>query len=68
MTTQAKAKGLFGFQQVREIHLDTVSWSPDNNLLTPTLKLRRKNLADKYRQEIEALYVKMTEAEGNLGR
>jgi long-chain acyl-CoA synthetase len=61
MTAQAKAKGLFGFQQIRDIHLDTATWTADNNMLTPTLKLRRKNLADRYRQEIDALYAKMAE-------
>jgi long-chain acyl-CoA synthetase len=56
MNSAAKAKGLFGFQQVKGIYLDSVLWSPDNNLLTPTFKVRRKALADYYRNEIEAVY------------
>jgi long-chain acyl-CoA synthetase len=56
MDASAKARGLFGFQQVKAIHLDTLVWTADNSLLTPTFKLRRKALADHYRQEIEALY------------
>jgi long-chain acyl-CoA synthetase len=56
MDSAAKARGLFGFQQVKAIHLDTRIWTADNNLLTPTFKVRRKALADYYRQEIDALY------------
>jgi long-chain acyl-CoA synthetase len=56
MQERAKAKKLLGFQQIRDIHLDSTIWSPDNNLLTPTFKIRRKELADRYRNEIEALY------------
>jgi long-chain acyl-CoA synthetase len=62
MAATAKARGLLGFQQVRGIVLDTVPWSPDNNMLTPTFKLRRKNLADKYRAQIDALYTRLAEA------
>jgi long-chain acyl-CoA synthetase len=65
MTVQGKARGLFGFQQIRDIHLDTTIWSPDNSLLTPTLKLRRKNLSDRYRKEIEALYANIAAAQSS---
>jgi long-chain acyl-CoA synthetase len=56
MGVAAKARGLFGFQQVKAIHLDTRIWTADNNLLTPTFKVRRKALADYYKPDIEALY------------
>jgi long-chain acyl-CoA synthetase len=56
MNAAAKAKGLFGFQWVKAIHLDPREWSADNSLLTPTLKVRRKALGDFYAKEIEAIY------------
>jgi long-chain acyl-CoA synthetase len=56
MNAAAKAKQLFGFQWVKAIHLDHREWTPDNNLLTPTLKVRRKALADFYAKEIEEIY------------
>jgi long-chain acyl-CoA synthetase len=62
MTAQVKAKGLLGFQQIRDIHLDIITWSTDNHGLTPTFKLRRKNLADRSKQEIEELYATITQA------
>jgi long-chain acyl-CoA synthetase len=56
MDEVANRHGLFGFQWVKRIHLDWVEWTIENNLLTPSLKLRRKALADKYHREIEELY------------
>lgn len=56
MNELAKESKLFGYQQVRAIHLDPVEWTPDNNLLTPTFKMKRKALQDKYSAEIESLY------------
>jgi long-chain acyl-CoA synthetase len=64
MTVEGKARGLLGFQQIRGIILDTVPWSPDNNLLTPTFKIRRKALSDKYREQINALYESLETATG----
>jgi len=31
-------------------------WTPDNTLLTPTLKLKRNNLSARFAQDIEGLY------------
>jgi long-chain acyl-CoA synthetase len=56
MDNVARSKGLFGFQMVRKIHLDSVEWSVENDLLTPTLKLRRKALQTKYQSEIDRMY------------
>ena len=32
------------------------AWTIDNGLLTPTLKLRRKPIAERFASEIDALY------------
>jgi long-chain acyl-CoA synthetase len=52
----AKEKGLFGFQQVKAITLDWRPWTVDNELLTPTLKTRRKAVANHYKEQIEEMY------------
>jgi long-chain acyl-CoA synthetase len=33
-----------------------VDWEPDGDELIPTMKLRRRAIAEKYAAEIEALY------------
>lgn len=43
-------------EQVKRFHLVTDSWSVDNKMLTPTLKIRRKNIAAHYAAEIEELF------------
>jgi len=45
-----------GYAQVRRVHLELKPWTVDDGLLTPTLKLRRSQVLDRYRAEVEALY------------
>lgn len=44
-------------EQVKKFHLVTESWSVDNKMLTPTLKIRRKNIAITYQKEIAGLFI-----------
>lgn len=44
------------FEQVRKYILISEPFTVENGLLTPTLKLRRHKILEKYRKEIEALY------------
>jgi long-chain acyl-CoA synthetase len=43
-------------EQIKKFTLLGVSWLPDSDELTPTLKLKRKPIAAKYAAQIEALY------------
>ncbi|EPS43027.1 hypothetical protein H072_2989 [Dactylellina haptotyla CBS 200.50] len=56
MDKAAKKRKLTGFERIRNIHLDVEPFSVDNELLTPTLKLKRPQTAKKFRPEIDALY------------
>ena len=47
---------LKGFERVRAIHLAPEAFSVDNDMLTPTFKLKRNVARDKFRQEIDAMY------------
>jgi len=52
----AQLKGFPGYAQVRRLHPTLDEWSVDNGLLTPTLKMKRGPLAEKYRGAIAAMY------------
>ena len=41
----------------RNVTMTLEPWTIDNGLLTPTLKLKRKNLNNKFAAQIQAMYV-----------
>jgi long-chain acyl-CoA synthetase len=43
-------------EQVKAFHVMPTSWTPETGELTPTLKLRRRIITDRYSGEIDALY------------
>jgi long-chain acyl-CoA synthetase len=43
-------------EQVKKFHLVAGDWLPGGDELTPTMKLKRKPIAEKYAAEIDALY------------
>ncbi|WP_277670818.1 AMP-dependent synthetase/ligase, partial [Saccharomonospora viridis] len=43
-------------EQVKRYRLLTETWTPDSGELTPTLKLKRRVIVDRYHSDIEALY------------
>jgi long-chain acyl-CoA synthetase len=45
-----------GYAKVRRVLLLTEPWSIENGLLTPTLKLKRSNVAVRFANQIEQLY------------
>lgn len=47
-------------ERVRQFQLLTESWTIDNGLLTPTLKVRRKTVEAKYASDLEKLFAKKT--------
>jgi long-subunit acyl-CoA synthetase (AMP-forming) len=43
-------------EQIKKFHIVEGEWEPGGDELTPTMKLKRKPIAEKYSDEIEALY------------
>jgi long-chain acyl-CoA synthetase len=43
-------------EQIKKFHIVAGDWLPGGDELTPTMKLKRKPIAEKYTSEIEALY------------
>ncbi len=52
----AKLKAFPGYAQVREMTIATEPWTVENGLITPTLKIKRNNIMDKYEQQIAEMY------------
>ena len=45
-----------GYAQVRSVAVVKEPWTPDNGLATPTLKLRRNRILERYQDLTEKLY------------
>uniref|UniRef100_A0A8C2CY01 Arachidonate--CoA ligase n=1 Tax=Cyprinus carpio TaxID=7962 RepID=A0A8C2CY01_CYPCA len=54
-----KEAGLKSFEQVRDIALHMEMFSVQNGLLTPTLKAKRTELRNHFREQIDQLYAKI---------
>jgi long-chain acyl-CoA synthetase len=52
----AHSTSLRSLERVRDFVLTTEEFTPDNDLLTPTLKLKRRNIIARYGTAIEELY------------
>lgn len=56
MDEAAKEAGLKGFERAAAVHLESEPWTVDNEILTPTFKLKRAEAEKKYKDQIKALY------------
>ena len=45
-------------EQIKKFTILTEEWEPGGDELTPTMKLKRKPIAEKYERQIEELYVR----------
>ncbi len=52
----AKLKDFPGYAKIRRATITLKPWTVDDGLLTPTLKIKRPKVMDKFKQEINALY------------
>jgi len=50
---------LFNIKKVRDIHMVAEAFTVENNLLTPTFKLKRVESRAKYKDVIAEMYAKM---------
>ncbi|KAF7728420.1 Long chain acyl-CoA synthetase 7 peroxisomal [Apophysomyces ossiformis] len=55
-----KESDLKGFEQIRGIHLASEEFSIDNDLLTPTFKLKRETAKKYFAKEIEEMYATLS--------
>jgi long-subunit acyl-CoA synthetase (AMP-forming) len=53
---EAANAGLSRVEQIKRYHVIDAEWRPGGDELTPTMKLKRKPIQEKYAAEIERLY------------
>lgn len=64
LTATARAAGLLGFEIPKAVVLESGGfWSPEADLMTPTLKKKRPALQKKYQADIDAMYGELRAAE-----
>jgi long-chain acyl-CoA synthetase len=51
-------EGFKGFEEVKEFAIIAEDFTTDNGMLTPSLKVKRRKVMEKYGKVIEALYLK----------
>ncbi|DAZ93918.1 TPA: hypothetical protein N0F65_010120 [Lagenidium giganteum] len=56
MQAFAKQNGLHGFEMVKKLHLHPEQFTIEQDLLTPTFKLKRPQLRRHFQQQIDAMY------------
>ena len=64
--SQSKAGNLNSLETVKAIHVDSEQFAVENGLLTPTFKMKRKQMKEKYEREIEKLYASLPPPKSKL--
>jgi long-chain acyl-CoA synthetase len=60
LNAYGKQNDLKGFEQIRAIHLTSEEFTVDNDLLTPTFKLKRETAKKAYQKEIDDMYATLS--------
>ncbi|KAJ7684665.1 hypothetical protein DFH06DRAFT_1355192, partial [Mycena polygramma] len=56
LTQEGNKNGLKGFESLKRIHVTLDPFTVEDNTMTPTLKVRRKDAYKKFKAELDALY------------
>ncbi|CDU19593.1 hypothetical protein YYC_01039 [Plasmodium yoelii 17X] len=62
LITIGKTDGLNGYEQIKDIHFIMEGFTIENDLMTPTGKLKRHAVQKKYKQEIDQMYENVKKA------
>lgn len=60
LNAYGKQNDLKGFEQIRAIYLTSDEFTVDNDLLTPTFKLKRETAKKVYQSQIESMYATLS--------
>jgi long-chain acyl-CoA synthetase len=62
VTQHGKLHDLKGFENVKNIYLEPEPFTLENDMLTPTFKLKRFEASKRYKKQIDALYAEINSA------
>jgi len=65
LTTHGLSLGLEKFEIPKQIYLTSDPWTPDSGLVTAAMKLKRKEIENRYAAAISQMYAKMTTPTAN---
>ena len=51
-----QVRGFPGYAKIRRLVLSTEAWTVDNGLLTPTMKVRRSRVVERFQERIDKVY------------
>ena len=51
-----QVRGVPGYAKIRRLVLSTEAWTVDNGLLTPTMKVRRSRVVERFQERIDKVY------------
>jgi long-subunit acyl-CoA synthetase (AMP-forming) len=54
--TLSASNGLTSFETVRAVYLESEPFSVENGLMTPTFKLKRQQMAQNFKKQLDELY------------
>ena len=58
MEIESLSRGIRGFEKIKKFALISEEFTTDNGLLTPTLKLKRRKVMERYGDIIDSMYLK----------
>lgn len=53
---QAKKNNMKGFEHVKKVYISFEPFTPDNDMLTPTFKIRRRDVYKRYKPILDEMY------------
>lgn len=59
LTSIGKKDGLKGFEQIKDIHFTLEAFTIENDLMTPTGKIKRHEAKKRFKKEIDEMYEKL---------
>ncbi len=56
MNEKADQFKLSGLERIKKVHLTLTAFTPENGLVTPTMKIKRYNIQKHFERELHELY------------